>query len=65
MLRGEGKAGESTVMNIAAAATNLILDPIFIFSLDMGVAGASWATMLSSVVAVVIGLWFYYSERRS
>ena len=65
MLRGEVKAGESTVMNIAAAATNLILDPIFIFSLDMGVAGASWATMLSSVVAVVIGLWFYYSERRS
>ncbi|MBR4180874.1 MAG: polysaccharide biosynthesis C-terminal domain-containing protein [Candidatus Methanomethylophilaceae archaeon] len=63
MLRGEGKAGESTVMNIAAAATNLILDPIFIFSLDMGVAGASWATMLSSVVAVAIGLWFYYSGK--
>ena len=63
MLRGEGKAGESTVMNIATAATNLILDPIFIFSLDMGVAGASWATMLSSVVAVAIGLWFYYSGK--
>lgn len=63
MLRGEGKAGESTVMNIATAATNLVLDPIFIFSLDMGVAGASWATMLSSVVAVAIGLWFYYSGK--
>ena len=51
-------------MNIATAAMNLlILDPIFIFSLDMGVAGASWATMLSSVVAVVIGLWFYYSGK--
>jgi len=63
MLRGEGRAGESTIMNVATAVTNLVLDPIFIFSLDMGVAGASWATMLSSVVAVIIGLWFYHSGR--
>ncbi len=63
MLRGEGRARESTILNVAMAVTNLVLDPIFIFSLDMGVAGASWATMLSSVVAVSIGLWYYFSGR--
>ncbi|MBO4568960.1 MAG: polysaccharide biosynthesis C-terminal domain-containing protein [Candidatus Methanomethylophilaceae archaeon] len=63
MLRGEGMARESTIINVAVAATNLVLDPIFIFSLGMGVAGASWATMLSSVVAVAIGMWYYFSGR--
>jgi len=63
MLRGEGAAGKSTIINIIAAVTNMVLDPIFIFGLDMGVAGASWATMLSSVAAVTVGLWYYYSGR--
>jgi putative MATE family efflux protein len=63
MLRGEGAAGRSTVINIIAAVTNMILDPIFIFGFDLGVAGASWATMLSSVVVVLIGLRYYYTGR--
>jgi len=63
MLRGEGAASKSTVINILTALTNIILDPLFIFGLDMGVAGASWATMLASVVAVAVGMWYYYSGR--
>ena len=63
MLRGEGAASKSTMINIITAVTNMVLDPIFIFGLDMGVAGASWATMLASVAAVVVGLWYYYSGR--
>ena len=43
---------------------NCILDPIFIFALDMGVAGASLATAISKLVSFVI-LIFPYITRRS
>jgi len=43
---------------------NCILDPIFIFGLDMGVAGASAATAISKVVSFAI-LIFPYLTRRS
>ncbi|MCQ2071015.1 MAG: MATE family efflux transporter [archaeon] len=65
MLRGEGAAGKSTVVNVVTAVTNIVLDPVFIFGLDMGVAGASVATGLSCVVAVVLGLWYFLSGRTS
>ena len=43
---------------------NIILDPIFIFGLDMGVAGASLATAISKFVSFGI-LIFPYVTRRS
>jgi len=43
---------------------NCVLDPIFIFGFDMGVAGASLATAISKVVSFVI-LLFPYVTRRS
>ena len=38
---------------IVAVTVNIILDPIFIFGLDMGVRGAALATVISQAVAVV------------
>ncbi|MBO4290222.1 MAG: MATE family efflux transporter, partial [Lachnospiraceae bacterium] len=35
------------------AVTNIILDPIFIFGMDMGVVGAALATILSQLVSAV------------
>ena len=32
------------------AVTNIILDPIFIFVFNMGVAGAAWATIISQAL---------------
>jgi len=43
---------------------NVFLDPIFIFTLDMGVAGASLATAISKLVSFAI-LVFPYITRRS
>lgn len=41
------------VTTILGAVINIILDPIFIFTFDMGVAGAALATVLSQFVAAV------------
>ena len=63
-LRAEGSAMLSMVGMGFGGVLNCILDPIFIFGLDMGVAGASLATAISKVVSFLI-LIFPYITRRS
>ena len=63
-LRSEGSATLSMVGMSFGGILNCILDPIFIFGLDMGVAGASLATAISKWVSFAI-LIFPYLTRRS
>ena len=63
-LRSEGSATLSMVGMGFGGILNCILDPIFIFGFDMGVAGASLATALSKTVSFAI-LIFPYVTRRS
>ena len=63
-LRSEGSATLSMVGMGFGGILNCVLDPIFIFGLDMGVAGASAATAISKVVSFCI-LIFPYITRRS
>ena len=53
MLRSAGHPRFSMTATIVAVVVNIILDPIFIFGLDMGVRGAALATVISQAVAVV------------
>lgn len=53
MLRGEGSAKEASFGMMLGGILNMLLDPIFIFPLGMGVAGAGFATMLSNVVCLL------------
>ena len=63
-LRSEGSATLSMIGMGFGGILNIILDPIFIFSLDMGVAGASLATAISKWVSFAI-LAFPYVTKRS
>ena len=54
ILRTEGMAMASMVGSITGALVNIVLDPIFIFALDMGAGGAALATVLSNVVSAVM-----------
>ena len=63
-LRSEGSATLSMVGMGFGGILNIVLDPIFIFGFDMGVAGASLATAISKWVSFVI-LIFPYVTRRS
>ena len=53
MLRSAGHPRFSMTATIVAVVINIILDPIFIFGLDMGVRGAALATVISQAVAVI------------
>ena len=52
MLRSAGHPRFSMTATIVAVVVNIILDPIFIFGLDMGVRGAALATIISQAIAV-------------
>ena len=54
ILRTEGMAVASMVGSITGALVNIVLDPIFIFGLNMGAGGAALATVLSNVVSAVL-----------
>jgi len=63
-LRSEGSATLSMIGMGIGGVLNCVLDPIFIFGLNMGVAGASAATAISKFVSFVV-LAFPYVTGRS
>jgi len=58
LLRAEGMAKESMAATVSGSVVNIILDPLFIFGLGMGAAGAAIATvigyMFTDIYAYVI-----------
>ena len=62
-MRGEGAAKRSSKINMLSAVVNIILDPVLIFGLNLGLMGASLATMLSGVSAAAMMLHYYTSKK--
>lgn len=59
--QGFSKVGMQSVL--IGAVLNIILDPIFIFGLHMGVAGAAVATVISQFFSCVFVLAFLFGKR--
>lgn len=60
IFRGEGDSTRPMYAMIASAILNMILDPIFIYYLNLGVIGAAIATLISaSFVILILTYWFY------
>lgn len=53
LLRSAGHPRFSMTATIVAVIVNIILDPLFIFGMEMGVRGAALATVISQAVAVI------------
>lgn len=54
VFRGHANTRAPAVAALSAAVANIILDPVFMFVLTMGVAGAAGATALAQYLAVAI-----------
>ncbi len=54
-LRACGDPRRAMYVTLIAAVTNAILDPVYIFGLDMGIAGAACATITANVLSFFIG----------
>ena len=58
IVTSEGAAKTTMLALMAGAVLNIGLDPVFIYTLDMGVAGAAIATAISQIVSTLIYLTF-------
>ena len=61
--RAEGDIKRATVPIAMAAIINMILDPIFIYTLNMGIAGAAWATALGPFISLLIMLYWIFVKK--
>ena len=59
----QGFAKTSMMTVLIGAALNIILDPIFIYGLDMGCKGAALATICSQAVSAVWIFTFFFGKR--
>ena len=63
VLRAEGAARKSTLLQISAAVFNMVLDPLFIYGLGLGVLGAGLSTAVSALLSLFLGFYWYASGR--
>jgi len=62
-VRAEGKPRASMYFIAAGSVLNIILDPIFIFGLNMGIRGAAIASIISQVLSMALIIWYYMSGK--
>lgn len=63
IITSEGAAKTTMLALMAGAILNIGLDPVFIYVLDMGVAGAAIATAISQIVSTLICLTFVLRKK--
>ncbi len=63
ILRFEGKASLAMIGVISGAILNMIGDPIFMFAMHMGIAGAGLSTALSQCISFVLLLFMFLSGK--
>lgn len=56
LARADGSPKYSMTCMLVGAITNTILDPIFIFVFQMGVAGAAWATVIGQLLSFLMAI---------
>ncbi len=63
LARSEGAARVAMTSMIIGAVVNTVLDPIFIFGLDMGIRGAAIATVIANLCTFAFICWYFASGR--
>ncbi|MBC8569404.1 MATE family efflux transporter [Zongyangia hominis] len=58
LIRSDGSPTYSMICVTSGAILNTILDPLFIFGFDMGIAGAAYATVLGQLLSAVLVLLY-------
>lgn len=62
-VRGEGASKASMIGGMIGTVANIVLDPLFILTFQMGTAGAAIATVLGNVLSCVY--YLYYFRKKS
>lgn len=57
IMNAQGNTMVPTILSGISAVLNVILDPIFIFTFNMGIAGAAIATLISRALLSIVGIY--------
>ncbi|APR65293.1 MATE family efflux transporter [Borrelia anserina] len=60
ILNAQGETFIAMILILVANIVNFILDPILMFTFDLGIAGAAWSTLFSKLITVIAYLFFTY-----
>ena len=63
IIRADGSPRYSMIMLVIGAIINIILDPIFIFTFDMGVKGGAIATVIGQVISFIIAVAYLWKVK--
>ncbi len=63
VIRADGSPAVSMASMSLGAILNIILDPIFIFTLNMGIAGAAWATVIGQTVSFLVSVLYFFKTK--
>ena len=61
--RAEGDIKRATIPIALAAIINMILDPVFIYTLNMGIKGAAWATALGPFISLLLMFYWIFVKK--
>lgn len=63
VIRADGSPAVSMASMSLGAILNIVLDPIFIFSLNWGIAGAAWATVVGQTVSFLVSVLYFFRTK--
>ncbi len=63
IFRAEGDTSRPMYAMVLSAILNIILDPIFIYYLNLGINGAAIATLISSFFVILILFYWFYIKK--
>lgn len=59
---GIGRPRITLQISLFTLVLNAALAPLFMFTFNMGIAGAAWATNCATLVAVILALWLFLKQ---
>lgn len=63
MIRADGSPTYAMAAMLTGAIINIILDPVFIFGLKWGIAGAAWATAIGQVASFLVCAVYFFKPK--
>lgn len=63
VIRADGSPAISMASMSLGAILNIILDPVFIFVLNWGIAGAAWATVIGQTISFLVSALYFFRTK--
>ena len=63
LIRASGYPTKSMWILAGGAILNIVLDALFIYALDWGIAGAAWATTISMTCSAIVAVWHFLQPK--